>query len=92
MIVRISSRGQFRLDDSALGELNRLDDAVVAAVAAGEEGRFRFALDELVRYVEEQGERLSDEDLSASDHVLPPPDLTLEEARETFAGEGAIPG
>jgi hypothetical protein len=92
MIVRVSSRGQYRLDDSALDELNRLDEAVVSAVRDGEEGRFRFALDELVRYVEEHGQRLHDEEIATSDHVLPPPDLTLEEARETFSGEGAIPG
>jgi hypothetical protein len=92
VIVRVSSHGQFRLDDAALEELNRLDNDVVAAVNADDESRYTQALAALVRYVEERGERLPDEELVASDHVLPPPDLTLDEARETFTGEGMIPG
>jgi hypothetical protein len=90
MIVRVSSHGQFRLDDALLGELNRLDDAVVEAVSAGDEELFRARLEELVGFVEGRGERLPDEELVSSDHVLPPPDLSLDEARDTFAGEGAI--
>jgi hypothetical protein len=92
VIVRVSSHGQFRLDDAALDELNRLDNDVVQAVESGDESRYSQALAALVRYVEEQGERLPDEELVGSDHVLPPPDMTLEEARETFTGEGMIPG
>jgi hypothetical protein len=92
MIVRVSGRGQFRLDDGALEELNRLDNEVAGAVESGDEQRYTSALAALVGYVEHHGERLADADLSSSDHVLPPPDLTLAEARETFTGEGAIPG
>jgi hypothetical protein len=35
---------------------------------------------------------VADDELVTSDHVLPHADTTLEEAREAFAGEGAIPG
>jgi hypothetical protein len=34
---------------------------------------------------------LDDSDLSPSDGIVPPEDLTLEEAREFFSGEGLIP-
>ena len=37
------------------------------------------------------GTRLDDADLSPSDLIIPPPDLSLEEARELFSGEGLIP-
>jgi hypothetical protein len=37
------------------------------------------------------GARLPDEDLSPSEAIVPPDDLSLEEARELFEGEGLIP-
>ena len=45
----------------------------------------------MAKTVREQGERLADEDLSASDLIIPPDDLSLEEAKELFTGEGLIP-
>jgi hypothetical protein len=41
--------------------------------------------------VRTNGARLPDDDLSPSDGIIPPEDLTLEEARELFEGEGLIP-
>jgi hypothetical protein len=92
VIVRILGSGQFRLDDSLLGRLNELDNAVAAAVAAGERDGFDRAFRDLIDLVEQQGARVADDELVTSDHVLPAEDTTLEEAREAFSGEGAIPG
>ena len=39
MIVRISTEGQYRLDDALLPQLNALDNQLVAAVTAGKIGR-----------------------------------------------------
>jgi hypothetical protein len=41
--------------------------------------------------VRDRGERLDDADLSPSDGIVPPDDLSLDEARELFSGEGLIP-
>ena len=41
--------------------------------------------------VRERGESLEDGDLSPSDLIIPPDDLSLEEAKELFSGEGLIP-
>ena len=49
MIVRISAEGQYDLDDSLHERLNDLDDAVVAAVQAGDEATFHAAFEELLR-------------------------------------------
>ena len=37
------------------------------------------------------GEKLDDADLSPSDAIIPPEDLSLDEARELLEGEGLIP-
>ena len=39
----------------------------------------------------ENGQRLADDDLSPSDAIIPPEDLSLEEAHELLSGEGLIP-
>ena len=90
MIVRISGEDQYRLADDD-GRLQDLDNAVIAAVGAGDEAAFRGTFDELLDYVRANGERLSEDDLESSDLILPPADITLAEAGEEFTGEGLIP-
>jgi hypothetical protein len=90
VIIRISGEGQYRLDDSQNTKLDELDNAVVAAVDADDEDAFHAAFEELLQFVR-GGEQLADDDLSASDHILPPPDLSFPEAGEEFTGDGLIP-
>ena len=91
-VVRILGSGQFRLDDGDVGRLNDLDNAVAAAVAAGDAAAFGQTFGALIAHVREHGAAVPDGDIVTSDHVLPAEDTTLDEAREAFSGEGAIPG
>jgi hypothetical protein len=91
VIVRISNEGQYRLDDSLHHRLNELDDAAVAAVAADDEDAFHAAFEELLHVVRTEGTALGEDDLDASDVILPPADLSFVEAGEEFTGEGLIP-
>ena len=91
MIVRISNEDQYRLDDSLHARLNELDDAAVAAVEAGDEDKFHEAFEELLQVVRTEGAELGDEELDASDVILPPSDLSFVEAGEEFTGDGLIP-
>ena len=83
--------GQFRVADELLARLNALDDQAGAAVDAGNEPELDRVLDEMWQLVQAEGERLADDDLSASDVVIPPSDLTLEETKRLFSDEGLIP-
>jgi len=91
VIVRLMGEGQFRVGDDAAPALNEIDNAAVAALDQGDEAGFRARLEELARTVRDRGEPLPDDDLSSSDLIVPPLDLSLEEARELFSGEGLIP-
>ena len=91
MIVRVMGEGQFRLDDGETATLNELDNAAVAALEAGDEETFRARLRELAQAVRDRGTPLDAADLSASDVIVQPDDLSLEEARELFSGDGLIP-
>ena len=91
MIARLMGDGQYRIDDALHDELNKLDERALAALAANDEAELDARLDEMWQLVKERGERLADDDLSASDLIVPPSDLTLEETRALFAEEGLIP-
>ena len=92
MIVRIATEGQFDLDDGQAQRLNELDNAVVAAVDAGNEDNFRQLFAEMVELVRSKGQPLPDEELVESEVILPPPDLSFAEAGEQFSGDGILPG
>ncbi len=92
MIVRIATEGQFDLDDGQAERLNELDNAVVAAVEAGNEENFRRLFGEMVELVRSQGRPIADEELVESEVILPPPDLSFAEAGEQFSGDGILPG
>jgi hypothetical protein len=91
VIVRLMGEGQYRIDDALLERLNELDDRALAAVEAADETTLDSTLDEMFALVQKEGERLPDADLSPSDAIVPPSDLTLEETRELMTDEGLIP-
>jgi hypothetical protein len=91
MIVRLSGEGQYRVGDELRARLNELDDQAMAALEASDEIELDKRLDEMFELVRSNGERLPDDDLSPSDAVIPPSDLTLEESRQLMSQEGFIP-
>lgn len=91
MIVRLMNEGQYRIDDSLLGRLNDLDEKALAALNSEDEASLDGYLDEMWRLVKAEGEPLPPEDLSASDLIIPPSDLTLDETRALFSEDGLIP-
>jgi hypothetical protein len=91
VIVRISTEGQYRLDDDAGARLNELDNDVVAAVDAADETAFYEKFAQMIEFARREGVALGDDELEESDVILPPPDTTLEEAAHEFTGEGLIP-
>jgi hypothetical protein len=91
MIVRLLGDGQFRVDDSLLARLNDLDGQIEKAVAGGDERALWSGLQALAETVRENGKKLADDDLSPSDAIVPPEDLSLEEAKELMQDEGFIP-
>jgi hypothetical protein len=91
MIVRLMGEGQYRIDDELRSQLNELDTRAQGALDADDEPRLDEVLDEMWRLVRERGEQLPDDDLSPSDLIIPPSDLTLEETRNLFSDEGLVP-
>ena len=91
MIVRVLGEGQFEIDDEVAKGLNELDEQAEQALQSGNGERLTELLERMAEAVRTNGTRLPDEDLSPSEAIVPPPDLTLEETRELFEDEGLIP-
>ena len=92
MIVRIATEGQYELTESDAEVLNELDNRAVAACDAGDEAQFQSAFNELIEFVRRNGQPVGDDSLETSDVIVPPPDVSFDEARAEFSGEGLIPG
>jgi hypothetical protein len=91
VIVRIFSEGQYRLPDDASERVHELEQAYIAAVDKGDEATFKKSFEALLAYVRESGSPLADDELEPSELILPPADITLDEARAEFTGDGLIP-
>jgi len=91
VIVRIMGEGQFRLGDEAVGRLNELDERAQEALDRDDEGELGRYLDEMAALVRRDGERLAGDDLSPSDAIVPPSDMTLTETKMFFSEQGLIP-
>ena len=92
MIVRIATEGQYELEDGAADKMNELDNEAVAACDAGDDARFHSVFEKLLELIRTEGRALDEDELEGSDVILPPPDVSLEEAKAEFSGEGLIPG
>ena len=93
MIVRILGEGQWRVQDGAVADLNRLDDAVEDAVATNDEAELADALRALLDEVRTVGTPVADDELSDSELILPAADSTLDDIRALLSStdEGLIP-
>jgi hypothetical protein len=92
VIVRISTEGQYELGEDSGAELNELDNQVVAACDADDEQTFNATFGRMLELVRNEGRPVPEDELVGSDVILPPPDVSLDEAKADFTGEGLIPG
>jgi hypothetical protein len=91
VIVRLMHEGQYEVPDSLQDELNAADDRALTALANGDVDALNASIEEMWELVRANGKRSPDDDLTGSDVIVPPADLTLEEAQELLTGEGLIP-
>lgn len=94
MIVRLLGEGQWRVDDSIIGELNSIDREVEAAVAENDQHRLTDALSRLLHTVRDSGEPVAVDALVDSDLILPDESASIEEVYAWLndgPGEGLVP-
>jgi hypothetical protein len=91
MIVRLMGEGQFEIDKKHIDEINKIDNNIVKIVNKGDKKVFKSEFKKLNDYVRKYGKPIPHEILKPSDLIVPPADISLEEARKIFKGEGLVP-
>ncbi len=90
MIIRILGDGQYRVDSCLLDDLNIIDNRIMEHVGKGDQNSLRKELGQMISTIKKKGEPLDPVEILPSDVIVPPEDLTLEEARRIFRGQGLI--
>jgi hypothetical protein len=83
--------GQFEIEKRHVDEVNKIDNNLVKIVERGDEKAFKTEYKRLTDTVRKYGKPIAHEILKPSDVIIPPADITLEEARSIFRGEGLVP-
>jgi hypothetical protein len=92
-IVRIMGHGQYAVDIRTLKKLSDIDTAIVELVRTERSDDFEFKkkLTELNDIVVKNGKPVDSREIIKSDIILPSADLSIDEAKRLFRGEGVIP-
>jgi hypothetical protein len=92
-IVRIMGHGQFTITNAVLKRLYEIDKSIVQLVSddRSDDVEFKKRVTELASIVEKQGKPLDPREIIQSDIILPSPDLSIDEAKKLFRGEGVVP-
>lgn len=90
MIVRIQSEGQYEVADEAISRLDELDNRLYGLMQAGDESAFCGVLGDMISLVKREGTPLPIDRLVPSDVILPPSDISLDEARQLLTDEGFL--
>jgi hypothetical protein len=88
MIVRILGEGQFRVDDGAAAELNRIDAEFEAAVERGDDAGLTAVLNSLLTHVRQHGEAVPPDTLEPSELILPHEGSSMDEVRKLLSDDG----
>ncbi len=92
MIIRILNENQYVLPSIYYDDINKIDNEIVHLIAKGDKKAFKEKYAQLISIIRKNGIPLDAKTLKESDLIVPPADLTFEEAKKIFVGEGLIPG
>ena len=104
IIVRISGQGQYKINRDTQDKIDEIDDSIVDifeqsgsttvnqdAVKSKEgERELRDKLTRIVDIVTTDGTKVNDKEIVESNIIIPNPDISFENAKKIFRGEGII--
>lgn len=91
MIIRIMNDNQYIVPSIYYDDINKIDNEIVRIIARGDKKTFKEKYKELIGLVHKNGVPMDVKTLKESDLIIPPADLTFEQAKKIFVGQGLIP-
>lgn len=94
IVVRLMGEGQYYIDRELLKEINAIDNKMVRLLesdASVDDYMVRESIAAMRMLVKGKGKRVKEDVIIPSHIIIPTSDITVEEARDTFKGEGIIP-
>ena len=91
MIIRILNENQYVVPSLYYDDINKIDNDIVKDIAKGDEAAFKKNYAALLTIIRKNGVPLDVKALKESDLIIPPADLTFEEAKKIFVGQGLVP-
>ncbi|NKQ39377.1 MAG: hypothetical protein HF967_07950 [Methanosarcinales archaeon] len=91
MIVRMMGEGQYELDSECIKEVNKIDNEITDFVENDDAESFKTSFLKMKEYIRANGDKIPDDVIKPSELVIPPCDLTIEEAKKLFKDDGMIP-
>lgn len=92
MIIRILNENQYIVPSVYFDEINKIDNEIVECIARDNIEGFKKLYTKLIEMVRKNGVPMDPHTIRESDLIIPPADLTFDEAKDIFIGEGLIPG
>jgi hypothetical protein len=92
MIIRILNENQYIVPSVYLDEINKIDNEIVYCIAKEDREGFRERYARMIEIVRKNGVPMDPGTIKESDLIMPPADISFDEALSIFIGEGLIPG
>jgi len=87
IVIRIAGESRYRVPATIRPALEGLDTAMEMAISQSDENAFTKLASQLAKLIRGSGTELSDADLSASDLVVPAPDMSIADALKILGAE-----
>jgi hypothetical protein len=101
IIVRVSGQGQFKVNREVLDRINDIDNSIVnlledtdtdvdANSIKAKQKELNEKIVEIINLIRTNGMQLDDKEITQSQIMIPNPDISVDEAKKIFRGEGII--
>jgi hypothetical protein len=101
IIVRVSGQGQFKVNGEILDRINDIDNSIVNLLentdvdvdsnsSKVKQKELNEKINEIISLIRTNGMPLDDKEITQSQIMIPNPDISVDEAKKIFRGEGII--